>query len=117
MTAATTTVIPAEDDQQPAMQANRYSHGISLKCPHCGQRTIIRTSRQVVETYREAWAICPGCGFKGKAHVSWDAEATPSLMPNPKVQLPKLDYRDAVEQFTAEDLSGRPQMDMFANTG
>lgn len=112
-----TTPIPAEEDQQPAIQANRYSHGIRLACPHCKQPAIIRTSRQVVETYREAWAICPSCGFKGKAHVSWDAEASPSLMPNPKVSLPRMDYRDAVEQFAAEELARRPQMDMFANTG
>lgn len=111
-----TTPIPAEEEQ-PALQANRYAHGISLKCPHCRMRAIIRTSRQVVETYREAWAICPGCGFKGKAHVSWDAEASPSLMPNPKVSLPRLDYRDAVEQFASDELATRPQLDMFANTG
>ncbi|MFV0662743.1 ogr/Delta-like zinc finger family protein [Denitromonas sp.] len=111
-----TTPMPA-DEHQPAMQANRYAHGIALTCPHCDVRAIIRTSRKVVETYREAWAICPGCGFKGKAHVSWDCEASPSLMPNPKVSLPKLDYREAVEQFTAEELARRPQMDMFVNTG
>lgn len=110
-----TTPLPADDT--PVIQANRYSHGIALTCPHCRQRAIIRTSRQVTETYRESWAICPSCGFKGKAHVAWDAEASPSLMPNRKVQLPRMDYLDAVDQFTAEELSRRPQMDMFANTG
>lgn len=110
-----TTPLPADD--APVLQANRYAHGIALSCPHCSQRAIIRTSRPVTETYREAWALCPGCGFKGKAHVAWDTEASPSLLPNPRVTLPRMEYRDAVDQFAAEHLAGRPQIDLFANTG
>lgn len=113
--------MPADNVQQeepaPSVQANRYSHGIAVSCPHCSARCIIRTSRKVTETYREAWAICPGCGFKGKAHVAWDAEASPSLLPDPRVSLPRIPYNDAVDQFATEELRRRDQRDMFADTG
>ena len=106
------------DEHRPQPQGG-YPRGIALQCPHCARRVVIRTSRQVSETFREAWAICDGCGFKGKAHVAWDAEASPSLLPNPKVHLPAIAYQDAVAQFATEEIaaSGAPQMDIFANTG
>jgi len=66
------------------------ARGFALTCPHCGERALIRSSRLVTETYREGWAICAHCGFSGKAHVAWDAEANPSLAPNPQVQLPRM---------------------------
>ncbi len=111
-----TTPLPLDDAPKPVI-GHGTPLGVALICPHCGKRAHVRTSRRVSETYREGWAICTGCGFTGKAHVAWDAEATPSLMPNPKVKLPRMDYREAVEQFTANELANRPQLDMFANTG
>lgn len=104
-------------EAQPELRANRYSHGMALMCPHCSTRCIIRTSRAISETYREAWAICAGCGFKGKAHTAWDAEASPSLRPSPSVRLPRLEYQEAVEQFAAEELAESDQTDLFLNTG
>jgi predicted RNA-binding Zn-ribbon protein involved in translation (DUF1610 family) len=99
------------------MQSNRYSHGIALNCPHCGKRVIIRTSRLITEIYREAWGICPACGFNGKAHVAWDVEAAGSLMPNPKVTLPKMDFEHARADFLSEELRKRPQVDLFESSG
>lgn len=91
--------------------------GVAVVCPHCKQRALVRTSRQITETFRELWGICTNCGFKGKGHVAWDMEATPSLLPNPKVHLPRMDYDQAVEEFVAEDLADKPQTDMFAPSG
>lgn len=110
-----TTPMPAEDLPLPADKGT--PHGLALSCPHCGKRCYIRTSRSVTETYREAWAICTGCGFKGKAHAAWDFEVSPSLLPNPRVALPRMDYRDAVDAFVTAHLAERDQLDMFANTG
>lgn len=107
-----TTPMPADD----LAETRRLPLGVAVTCPHCGTRAHIRTSRQVTETYREGWAICTGCGFKGKIHTAWDAEVNPSMLPNPKVSLPKIDYRDAVEQFLADNLAGKPQLDMFSNS-
>lgn len=110
-----TTPMPADDTM---LQADKGTpHGMVLTCPHCRKRAYIRTSRPVTETYREAWAICTGCGFTGKAHVAWDAEASPSLQPNPRVSLPRMAYRDAVDSFLSAELATREQLDMFANTG
>jgi hypothetical protein len=39
------------------------------------------------------------------------------VRPNSKVRLPKLDYRDAVEEFAAHELAQRDQQDMFVNSG
>lgn len=93
------------------------ARGVAVTCPHCGERCYVRTSRRLSESFRELWATCVGCGFKGKAHVAWDVEVAPSLLPNPKVHLPRLDYETAVEQFVAEDLADKPKTDMFAPSG
>lgn len=111
-----TSAIQPEETRQTSA-ATRYPVGLTLTCPHCGNRALVRTSRLVSESFREAWGVCPTCTFSGKAHVAWDIEAAPSLMPNPKVRLPRMEYRDAVDDLAAADIAGRPQMDMFANTG
>lgn len=105
------------DEVRPVPASTRYPVGLSLTCPHCGTRAMVRTSRLLTEAFREAWGFCAHCGFSGKAHVAWDVEAAPSLMPNPKVRLPRMEYRDACEAFTAEELAGRDQLDMFASSG
>ena len=91
--------------------------GVAGICPHCGNRALVRTSRQVSESFRELWGFCEHCGFRGKGHVAWDLEASPSLLPNPKVKLPRMNYDAAVEEFVAEELAGKPQTDMFTNSG
>lgn len=111
-----TSAMQTDEARQPSTSP-RYPVGLSLTCPHCTNRALVRTSRLVSESFREAWGFCPTCGFSGKAHVAWDIEAAPSLMPNPKVRLPRMEYRDACEAFTAEELAGRNQMDMFASSG
>ncbi|WP_068634927.1 ogr/Delta-like zinc finger family protein [Thauera butanivorans] len=91
--------------------------GVALTCPHCGSRAHIRTSKLVTEIYRDAWALCTCCGFKGRAHVAWDAEVNPSLMPNARVSLPRIEYREAIEQFFADTQDGKPQQDLFLSSG
>jgi len=107
-----TTPLPADDIKPRSLPL-----GVAASCPHCGTRAHIRTSRLLTETYREGWAICTNCGFKGKIHVAWDAEVTPSLQPNPRVALPKLAYRDAVEQFFTDSQAGKAQLDLFVSSG
>jgi len=108
---------PLPPDDAPVREKSGTPHGLALTCPHCGKRAYIRTSRSITETYREAWAICTGCGFTGKAHAAWDVEVSPSLLPNPRVTLPRLDRQEAIDAFVAAELSTRDQLDMFANTG
>lgn len=112
-----TSPLPPDDVRPPVSTPPRYPVGLSLSCPHCGNRALVRTSRLISESFREAWGFCATCGFSGKAHVAWDIEAAPSLMPNPKVRLPRMEYRDAVEAFSSAELSTRQQLDIFANTG
>lgn len=99
-------------DQKDASKGT--PHGLALTCPHCNKRAYIRTSRPLSETYREAWAICTGCGFKGKAHAAWDVEVSPSLLPNPRVQLPVLEIDEAVQQFVQLEKGQQQQLDIFA---
>lgn len=94
---------------------------LGVACPHCGHRVSVRTSRQVTEIFRELWGICTHCGFTGKAHIAWDVEAAPSLTPNPRVQLPGMNHREATETFAADDRAGtspdQEPIDMFPSTG
>lgn len=91
--------------------------GMTLLCPHCKTPAFIRSSRMVTDTYREAWGGCVLCGFKGTAHTSWDYQVLPSLMPNPSIQLPQLNYAEAVERFTADEIAKRDQLDLFVSSG
>jgi len=91
--------------------------GITLSCPYCGKRAGIRTSRQVTEIYRECWAMCDNCAFVGKAHVAWDAEVNPSMLPNPTVDLPRVPTSEGVAAFVDEEIARQDQKDLFANSG
>lgn len=93
------------------------ARGMVAMCPHCHTPTYIRNSRLITDVYREAWAGCVKCGFKGKCHLAWDLEILPSLMPNPTVRLLRLPYDEAVEQFTAAELATRDQLDLFVASG
>lgn len=97
--------------------ATRKTHGSAVLCPHCGTRMLIRTSRQVIETYREGWGICGACSFMGKFCLSFLAEGTPSVAPNPRVTLPRMPTHQATTDLAASLAAEADQMDLFARSG
>ncbi|WP_227369855.1 ogr/Delta-like zinc finger family protein [Halomonas sp. M20] len=60
-----------------------------LICPHCGDKTRIRTTKTLSPIYREAYVQCtaPECGWSGKARVEIAETFNPSRQPNPDVRL------------------------------
>ncbi|MEJ1436553.1 MAG: ogr/Delta-like zinc finger family protein [Candidatus Sedimenticola sp. (ex Thyasira tokunagai)] len=63
---------------------------MQTKCPHCGEKAIIRDSWVLSDTCRKIKAQCqdPDCGFVGQATISFDTTISPSAKPNPQVNLP-----------------------------
>ena len=61
-----------------------------ITCPHCGQRTIVRSSEQITLTYREVRLSCDNedCGHTMLASISIIRTIRPSARPNPNVTLP-----------------------------
>ncbi|SDA21729.1 ogr/Delta-like zinc finger family protein [Sphingomonas sp. NFR15] len=61
-----------------------------ITCPHCGTRTIVRSSEQVTPTYREVRLSCENeeCGHTMLAGISIIRTIRPSARPNPDVMLP-----------------------------
>lgn len=95
----------------------RKTHGSAVLCPHCGTRMLIRTSRQVTETYREGWGICGACSFMGKFTTHFIAEGTPSVSPSPRVALPRVPTHQATTELAASLAAEADQMDLFARSG
>ena len=64
---------------------------ISNKCPHCGESLWIRSSEQVDPLLKRLYGQCTNlhCGFTAQGFLTWDAELSPSAMPNPNIHLPK----------------------------
>jgi len=64
---------------------------ISNKCPHCGESLWIRSSEQVDPLLKRLYGQCTNlhCGFTAQGFLTWDAELSPSAMPNPEIHLPK----------------------------
>lgn len=63
---------------------------LRLTCPHCGAFARVRRSEQLTPIYREAVLECQNseCGWRGKLALEVTRTLTPSLAPNPEVQLP-----------------------------
>lgn len=61
-----------------------------IKCPHCGSRMHVRTSREVTLLSRELYVQCPNveCAYTCKAILSAIHTIAPSMKPNPKAYLP-----------------------------
>ena len=97
--------------------APRKTHGSVLLCPHCGTRTLIRTSRQINELFREGYSICTSCAFMGKYVTHYIAECVPSVSPNPRVSLPALPRHQAANDIAASLAAEADQMDLFARSG
>ena len=95
----------------------RKTLGCAVNCPHCGTRMLIRTTRLVIETYREGWGICVACSFMGKFSLSFIAEGAPSVSPNPRITLPRMPTHQATTDVAASLAAEADQMDLFARSG
>jgi hypothetical protein len=61
-----------------------------IKCPHCGQKAKIRTSRAMSESVVEHHLQCQNieCAHTWVAHTAAVRTIAPSMTPNPKVFIP-----------------------------
>lgn len=61
-----------------------------IRCPHCGHKTITRTSEQVTPMVRELRLVCANdeCNASFVAQLSFIRELRRSAMPRPGVALP-----------------------------
>ena len=68
-----------------------------IHCPHCGSRSIVRTSEQVTPIVRELRLACDNieCGFTCVAQLSIIRTVRPSAKPNPTIHLPVGDWKPA----------------------
>lgn len=62
----------------------------TIKCPHCGDRSIVRTSEQLTSTVRELRLVCTNddCNASFLAQLSVIRMIRPSARPNPEVSIP-----------------------------
>jgi hypothetical protein len=63
---------------------------MKMKCHHCGERAVIRTSRALSDLVREARCQCTNidCATTYVSHVVVVHTVAPSLNPNPLVYVP-----------------------------
>lgn len=61
-----------------------------LKCPHCHSLAIIRSSKELGTTVREAAVQCSNieCAHTWIARIVAERTIAPSMTPNPKVYIP-----------------------------
>lgn len=61
-----------------------------IKCPHCGSKANIRSSRELSEISRELYYQCENveCGHTWRSLLSMIRTIVPSRTPNPKVFIP-----------------------------
>lgn len=73
------------------MQASR----LTIRCPHCRERAITMTSRELSATVREIYLQCVNaeCGHRFVAHLGIVRTLVPSLNPSADVSLPIVERR------------------------
>lgn len=73
-------------------------------CPHCGQPSTVRSSKQMCETVREATVTCnnPDCMHSWVAQLVAVRTIAPSMNPNPKVYIPLSSRSPASAQQAAD---------------
>lgn len=61
-----------------------------IHCPHCGERSIVRSSEQITPIVRELRLTCDNheCGHSFVAQLSVIRTVRPSAKPNPAIHLP-----------------------------
>lgn len=71
-----------------------------VACPHCGQTSTVRSSKQMCETVREATVTCdnPDCMHSWVAQLVAVRTIAPSINPNPKVYIPLSERSQAAIQ-------------------
>lgn len=62
----------------------------TMRCPHCRNYGIRRSSREVTITFRQSTYVCgnPACGHTWVASTSYDYGLSPSAIPDESVDLP-----------------------------
>ena len=80
---------------------------ISNKCPHCGESLWIRSSEQVDPLLKRLYGQCTNlhCGFTAQGFLTWDAELSPSAVPNPNIHLP----RDRAQENQLNQVKVKPR--------
>lgn len=60
-----------------------------FRCPHCGTRSVIRTSEQITPTFTRFYVQCPDveCGHAWRVDAASNVTISPSAKPNPGVQM------------------------------
>ena len=93
-------------------------NALELKCPHCGHRAGVRSSRTITVGYRHLNAECTNAGCGHRFTLSEERFFTPlystapSRQPNPGVQLPMTETcrRLLLKTPANDDTPGGPEV-------
>lgn len=68
---------------------------LTMRCPHCDERSAVEESRPVTRIVRDLYFRCSNldCGFTFKAQLCVIAEISPPAAAHPAVRLPKIPPR------------------------
>lgn len=60
-----------------------------FRCPHCGKRSVIRSSEQITPTFSRFYIQCPDveCGHTWRVDAAANVTLSPSAKPNPGVKM------------------------------
>lgn len=60
------------------------------KCPHCGSRLSIRSSKIQNPLLKTIYGQCQNleCGWTGQGNIEWVSQISPSAQPNPNISIP-----------------------------
>lgn len=88
------------------------------RCPHCHCAANCRSSREITVTHRELYYECTNlfCGHAWHASESYDYGLRPSVIPDPRVDLPMRvpNRQEVIELMRPVDAQ---QPDMFGDAG
>jgi hypothetical protein len=95
------------------MSANRASF-FRMSCPHCGERSIVRSSMTLSKLVRKLIFMCTNyeCGHTFTAMLSVETTLSLSAIPDPEVCIPLSDHirrqiiRGQLELFGGDSKNG-----------
>lgn len=72
-----------------------HSNRCTIRCPHCRQRAVTMTSRELSDLVREIYFQCVNieCGHRFVAHLGIVRTLVPSMNPRDDVTLPIVERR------------------------
>jgi len=72
-----------------------HSNRCTIRCPHCRERAVTMTSRELSNLVREIYFQCMGieCGHRFVAHLGIVRTLVPSMNPRDDVALPIVERR------------------------